>query len=401
MENNDMFRVLFGLILYASFYPAFADISKLSFVVGRGPDDSPQPMLIQTMNRGASWSSPQIPNMPSNGALTSGACNNHMCIAAGADANNTPLIMQTTDHGKNWEKVELNADMVWLSAYAACGKSMCVVVGSNNPGATLVQTKDGGASWSQVSLRGMVQNGTLQAIDCLDDFCVAVGDDGIYQLIIQTNDGGLTWARNDRVGRHPGVLIDVDCNASFCVAAGNKTSWGLTPMLVQTDHARLFWYDKTVDTLDTSGSFTAIKCTKNTCLAAGFSQTEQDLFVANLSKDGSTWLPMPFTEGFDKKGFITDISCQKTHCFIAGMTVDHESLLLDNRHDVWAPVTLPTAAIPGRLAMVSCSDTLCFAAGKLNSEEPLLMQSVHGRPWQSINVPGMPENGLLVGGGCY
>jgi len=370
-----------------------------NFVVGKGIDVSPIPILAQTIDNGASWLSPNIPNMPSHGTLTSGACNDHMCVAVGSETNNTPILMQTIDGGKNWERVELSGEIVWLESYAACGDSVCVAIGTNSPnGNYMVQTNDGGASWAQVSLRRMAFTGLLSAIDCLVDFCVAVGTDGIYQLIIQTNDGGLTWEKNDRVGRHQGSLIDVDCNASSCVAVGNKTSWGVTPILVQTDSERLFWYDKYAEDLNQSGIFSTVKCTQATCIAAGFTDTDSDIFAAEQS--GANWVPMTFVDGFNTQGYITDISCQELQCFLSGMTVDHESLLLSNVGGVWAPVVLPSEVIPGRLAMVHCDESICFSAGRLNTEAPLLIQSINGGPWTKPDILGMPEKGFFLAGGA-
>lgn len=136
-------------------------------------------------------------------------------------------LLETTDGGKSWQTKPQPTPHVLRDIYFVdnqigwllCETNVYELKGKDEPRSYLMQTKDGGANWTRVDIRGVeVDARLLRAVFSRGGRGWAFGEEG---TIFTTRDSGATWARLQSPTRHlllGGTFIDED--RGWLVGAG-------------------------------------------------------------------------------------------------------------------------------------------------------------------------------------
>jgi len=214
---------------------------------GPGYSTAVDNIFMRTDDGGQSWSTTILPGQPaptSGGGLMNSPSNNGMscpstqvCVASAVFSPNSPatsIVWRTDDGGATWIVGSL-PDGLTSAGPLSCPDSLhCWIVaasygkGSNSQ---LLESTDGGASWSVRSPHGLPTTINWGSVSCptVDD-CWLVGQTvGVSSksVVYASSDGGQTWTSvllPTSVGAESAPLkrIDeIDCNAGLtCVVLG-------------------------------------------------------------------------------------------------------------------------------------------------------------------------------------
>jgi hypothetical protein len=206
-------------------YDASAQISQVgsSYIAGKS-------VLFVTMDKGASW---EARDLPTGVTLTTRLeCVTIEACALGAtgpgpSGSDTTQILMTSDGGNSWVSHDLPAGIGSLYALSCPSTGTCSGLASLAPshlGDTLVETHDGGTTWSQYAFPG---DQVETAISCSSGRCLVIGDQtsttpGIAGYGVSWTDGGGSWHSELIKGASLGVSFgqgNLTCpSATFCMA---------------------------------------------------------------------------------------------------------------------------------------------------------------------------------------
>ncbi|HWF16156.1 MAG TPA: sialidase family protein [Acidimicrobiales bacterium] len=289
-------------------YQAFGDAANnLTFV---GGDAFSIALVVGAATVSFPVTIPSPPPSPSvGGHFNAVSCaTTTVCVAVGGTSSGSALIERSTDGGSSFalDTVPTNArEMFGVD----CNSSVhCVTVGAANAssGTGALVSDDGGVTWSLTTTPA----NTLQSVACENDAdCAAVGGGPGQSGAVFSTNGGTTWS-NSVVA--PAPAVNVDCNASMCVAAGENQS-------ISTDGGA-HWTSKLTGNLPLFST----SCTTDgvNCLAVGPSShddpTEQGQ-LARSTDSGSTWSNASANLPATASGTFQAISCwNTTQCMTVG-----------------------------------------------------------------------------------
>lgn len=314
-------------------------VPDASFVMaGQSYEGAQPPILASSINNGQTWSIPTISSLPVNGNFNVTSCSysgtNSPCVAAGRDnAGLVPLLVASTDSGSTWAIKSisgLSSVNVTFEGAGCAGRGVtgiCVVSGRINTTSAplLVQSTDGGATWSQVTTTtpALPATGRIRSSSCTGSgstaLCVAAGvDNGTgAPLLVQTTDGGANWTRiTSTTPALPasGDFFGTSCtgtgSSAICVASG---ATGSAPLLVITVDGGASWTRVTGSPLPVSGYFDyPPSCTGSgssaVCAVVGTASNTPLLVVT--SNGGSTWTRVTAASpALPAGGYIYGSSC--------------------------------------------------------------------------------------------
>jgi len=182
-----------------------------TFCIGVGLTGDPSasngntPLILGTANGGTTWTMQQAG--PGVFYLTTVSCGStSSCVALGISTLGVQISLATTDGGKTWFQTELPAGFEEY-AISCPSATTCFAAGDNalsGPrSAMVIRTTDGGTSWSNMTLPASfaavryVVDGAF--ISCpTTSACYAtfpISSSGAF--VVQTSDGGVTWSGAD------------------------------------------------------------------------------------------------------------------------------------------------------------------------------------------------------------
>jgi hypothetical protein len=209
-------------------------------------------VLLATTNGGATWNAGSYPSGYglSSGGLYAVSCpTTSDCIAAGE--GNGAVILATTDGGATWTAESYPSGYGLSSGYllgVSCPtRSDCLAVGQSAAStAVAIRTTDGGSTWSAETLPSGLGGADLFSVSCTSaTSCVAVGPDNDITtadgnqtaVVVETSNGGSTWSLSSLptgLGLHTnGELLGVSCvpgtvNSCWAVGQGGTAAVILT-----------------------------------------------------------------------------------------------------------------------------------------------------------------------------
>jgi photosystem II stability/assembly factor-like uncharacterized protein len=190
----------------------FFDISctgNLCVAVGRYKAKNSQTdtaLIIQSTDKGMTWNvvKQHYGNFPWTGSFTNVSCSGKTCIAGGqgyTDHKNViPIMIQTVNSASSWEPQHLPNLPNGFIRSTICTKESCIVSGGNYsiPGTTLpfiANKMPLPSSWKVAStLFDSNPAGGIGEVACYLKFCIAASRYNGSPLILQSNDGGTTWS---------------------------------------------------------------------------------------------------------------------------------------------------------------------------------------------------------------
>lgn len=212
---------------------------------------------------GGSWNlysgvTPPDATIPSINAIS---CVGSFCLAMGSQqitvasvTNNYPFMITSND-GIHWSTTDLRSlgPFELASGYSSpigslsCTSGLCVAggvipsTGSGTNQSQLLQTKNSGATWTQVTSLGTLASGSFNAVSCSPLICVAVGSSNAGgQIMGQTVDGGNTWTHLPISLPSTILMQTASCQDSFCFITGFEMGT-LTGIAYQTTDAGKSW----------------------------------------------------------------------------------------------------------------------------------------------------------------
>lgn len=398
-----------------------------------------------------------------NEASCTGENDNTICVAVGfADfSSQYPLLMQSNDAGISFTiqnqitNFTNKGTLLSTNCVGSGNTALCVAGGylgdSKETGKPyLVQSSDGGISWSQVTISGSMNYGLIKKVSCTGNppiaKCIAVGSGNqdnsasSYPLLVQTLDNGNTWSSkliNKLSPLAKGQLYSASCTGvginAMCIAVGDYEPYSsIIPLLIQTSDGGNTWVNTEylfLSPLDLSLKFTDVSCTGGSyhaiCTIAGRIGSEDPLFnpIIYQTKDrGVTWLKTSL-DNFPTNwnGTLHSISCTGNvrHPICASVGVgsfkpnllkgSNFPLIVQNNEDKWSISSITNAASDwNTLYSASCingSNPFCFAVGfalnNNNIPSPILtIKTDAANTWQAITINNMPNEGVLRNGAC-
>ena len=247
-----------------------------------------QAALIST-NAGKSWHG--YATLPTTLTLNALSCvSATVCWAAGTNFQGKPGVAETTDGGQTWTDMSPGSWATatwWPNSIECVSATNCWLMGQDEPqglvAPALLETTDGGATWTQFSNLPAVTsadpNGTYQlnGMSCVSALsCVAVGGldygDG-KSVVIMTADGGASWTLStDPTLGKSNELFSVSClptttGAVHCAAAADALEAAGPVTLISRDGGAT-WGHRQI--FDDTGWLNSISCsTVQDCWAAG------------------------------------------------------------------------------------------------------------------------------------
>ncbi|MGA2654404.1 MAG: hypothetical protein ABSF18_00300 [Gammaproteobacteria bacterium] len=282
-------------------------------------DDAP--LLINSINAGATWYQRSIPNV-SQAELFGGSCNHNLCVVTGTTGNNIPLLTSSTDGGVTWSNIAISfpTGAMFTQGAPSCGNKLCIAGGAiivfnpfpqppNPPIPYLISSASQG-TWTQVNVANSVE-GNFNSFSCSASNCVAVGSKTSGKtLIAYTTDNGNNWNLVDESTLPSGGLNTVSCFDNHCVAGG----YG--PLLLSSQDGGGSW--KQITTASGDGGFPnygdieQTGCTNNICMAGGGDITHSTYLLTSLD-GGKTWKNVSSTigEGLPTDALINTVSISR------------------------------------------------------------------------------------------
>lgn len=214
------------------------------------------------------------------------------CLGAMIDA---PIILKSTDLGHTWARKNISHfpdtiisfSIIKTTCTDATSNGFCLALGkdNNSDNPFLVQSTDGGDTWTYKSINDLLPNGSLNDIGCAKDknveICIAVGSKrGQNELpfIMGTTDKGIKWKERvivDEPNRQ-GILNAVNCSFLIdgitCTAGGKYKEFTKYPLFIQSVDNGNKWTQQQIEgALPTQFQVNSISCTEENdlCIVAG------------------------------------------------------------------------------------------------------------------------------------
>lgn len=188
--------------------------------VGVGSSSQPDAIAVST-DGGTTWTVP----LAFTSALTGVSCpTTTKCVTVGNTSLTTrpDTYYSATPHGV-WTESAPPATVKSLQSVSCSSASDCVAVGQTTTGgAAIIETTDGGVSWSSVSPPSTLASpAILNGVSCVSPTqCEAVGTSAGHGVATATTTG-TAWTRQTVASTpSPYRLSAVSCAATTCVAAG-------------------------------------------------------------------------------------------------------------------------------------------------------------------------------------
>jgi photosystem II stability/assembly factor-like uncharacterized protein len=280
------------------------------------------------------------------------------CFAGGGDENDQGQIIETTNGGASWStlslpygvaETEYNFDIYDIAGIDCLDVNTCFATVGLGSGAVLV-TRDGGATWS---LNVFPNSWYISGISCPDDQTCFIAGDGPNDAgsIYATTNGGTTWVDESASLPHQGgnydTLSSISCPTDLdCFATGDQN------MVATTDGGQTWTFQSIPEP---TGQIYAVTCTgSSSCFAA--STTDSSVSILNTVDGGSQWEQQ---EAFSQPNDYLGISCPTSAvCVSVGPTY------WANTQDggaTWSSGPLPVGTSGS--STVSCpSVTVCIAS---------------------------------------
>ena len=183
-------------------------------------------MLATTRNAGATWKTLTFPSLRELDLVTCPTANDCTAFGTYADGHTGPQYLATTDGGVKWTRHNVSLGLGPFGAIAmSCSTSRdCVVSGPGPEHGEIAFTHNDGMTWRNGDIA--VPDGTIlgdyEAVSCSSSSdCTAVGGS-----VIDTTDGGATWTLRVPFGKtefgtvYEEYLDTVSCPTSkYCMAA--------------------------------------------------------------------------------------------------------------------------------------------------------------------------------------
>jgi Bacterial Ig domain len=337
------------------------------------------------------------------------------CMAAGWTSINAAAVVNTTNGGTNWATDFVAPDGVDDLVAVSCPTStVCTAVGDavggiGNTGSTqnfgsgvVVNTADGGATWTQQTLPAAT--GSLGAISCASvSVCEALGNTSSGgSAIVGTTDGGATWL--DQVvpsgfAAGDGLVCSSDpCGGMSCPSTSDCTAVNGTSV-IGTTNGGTNW---TSESVSSGESLDAVACSSTTrCTAVGSTTTSDpsDPAIVATSDGGATWTAETPPSGFSSpNGFSTSlvsVVCPSTTSCVALGDIVNTSLPIISTSDGGATWTMP-GDIPEsphlyQLNQIACtSSTACMVVGEASvNDGPGVVEATSdgGATWATQSAP--------------
>jgi photosystem II stability/assembly factor-like uncharacterized protein len=255
-------------------------------------------VAITTSDGGASWSAHTIPT--SNTGLLGVSCpsGTSTCVAVGVTPDvGGPLngaIITSNDGGVTWSATNTSFPIGAVGGVSCASSTFCVAVG-----AQILVTNDGGQKWAQQFVNGKV--GVLRTVSCgSSTTCVAIGanpmgtrDSSQSGFGIQSTDGGAKWSA---VSLPAGswAINALSCpDASDCILIGLSVSGSSAPLWTSPDGGST-WSSTSFPATVTAVS--SVDCTSSSsCVYVGI---EGGSPTAGTNSSGSVWSSNPVTAIF-------------------------------------------------------------------------------------------------------
>ena len=228
---------------------------------------------------------------------------------------------------------------------------------------------DGGQTWTTVRAPGgWPDTWQLQSIDCLSaTTCWLAGDDtsnGVTPVLLETTDGGADWTtftnlpgftRYDPNGTYQ--LNAISCTSALeCVAGGGlNLGDGLAQIITTTDGGAT-WTRSTDPMLTGLQMVFALSCLNGAgglprCFAAADANAGAGPVVINSADGGATW---DGTETYDDTGWMYSIACPDTaHCWATGAGTTVGLAGTADGGSTWTVATSSTSNEEGSVACAS------------------------------------------------
>jgi len=285
----------------------------------------------------------------------------------------------TTDAGASWQSYDtLSAALRYPDSVSCPTTSVCWVAGRYPAGAPgldpsdvpgVAESVDGGQTWTTVRAPGgWPDTWQLQSIDCLSaTTCWLAGDDtsnGVTPVLLETTDGGADWTtftnlpgftRYDPNGTYQ--LNAISCTSALaCVAGGGlNLGDGLAQIITTTDGGAT-WTRSTDPMLTGLQMVFALSCLNGagglpTCFAAADANAGAGPVVINSADGGATW---DGTETYDDTGWMYSIACPDTaHCWATGAGTTVGLAGTADGGSTWTVATSSTSNQEGSVACAS------------------------------------------------
>ncbi|MHB1503946.1 MAG: fibronectin type III domain-containing protein [Acidimicrobiales bacterium] len=369
--------------------PAVSALSSVScpvagscFAIGQGggpagpfpPFDDQVSSILSTADNGQSWSA-----QTRGGYLASVSCiSESSCTAVGSS------IVDTSDGGATWSTAKgylLSSSGFYFPGTSGVNAVSCLSAGRCVAAVLdiLGVTSDGGETWSLPAVPPVVTH--ISGVSCpTTSLCTAVGASGDGPAILESGNGGGTWAL---AGKVPGTygLKGISCpTISQCMAVGGLTA-------LSTQDAGGSWQPMQVSLPEPSGVsgesltgaayLTSVSCPVATrCIAVGSTGPTPapagSVALAYAGSIGGTSLqPVPLPAGLSGLGYV---SCAGTAtCVATGTTVSGQAVILasNDAGASWQLVSLPTGVTyAGAVSCVSGADCMAVGSGTAPSASP-------------------------------
>jgi photosystem II stability/assembly factor-like uncharacterized protein len=290
---------------YTLYGVACTDISTCTAVGDNG-------RIVRTTNGGSTWN--PLSRFINDGlTLQRVSCTNvYICTAVGYDSNNNGVTLRSYDEENTWD-VRRPASVQRITDISCTDANTCTAVGVAIAGlAAILRTNNGAAGWivtiPEQDLGGVDQL-VLTGMSCPDpNTCMIAGFFGGYSkeytaVILQTGDGGATWTQQS-LGPSGNRMHGVSCiSASRCIAVGGIYDDGL---IWATADGGVSW---TIQYHNPDGAVLRVSCVETTCVAA------QGAAIVITRDGGTTW-----TQQYTGANTIfNDVSCADSNiCTLVG-----------------------------------------------------------------------------------
>lgn len=176
--------------------------------VAVGQEDATNPTMAISTDGASTWALKNIAGAPATGILRGVSCtgteSSAICATVGQQSGTAPFVAVSTDGANNWaEKTVTSIPAAGILYSASCtgtgATAICVAVGKDttNDRALIVQSVDGGATWTTVTSPVFAAGSVFNATKCTGNdttaVCSAAGGTATATYLASTLDGGTTW----------------------------------------------------------------------------------------------------------------------------------------------------------------------------------------------------------------
>ncbi|MFA6036943.1 MAG: hypothetical protein WC748_02325 [Legionellales bacterium] len=340
------------------------NLDQTCIIGGFQTSGSSPALLITTLNSGNDWAvvgkvldGNQLVDLPAPGRFNGSSCSGDNCIAAGIDlSNDSPLLVSSIDAGASWHKRTITGGPGQAELLgASCNNNLCIVIGTDYTTSSspplLASSSDGGVTWTQITTLADDEPFPAGAQfrqtepSCSDKICITGGsivdDSGgpdskffsVVPFLISSVTVG-TWEQVviDFPEGDLGSFNAFSCSESNCVAVGSNDSTG-TALIFYTQDAGTNWIQVThlgddEDPSSLPGGLDHVSCSNNNCIAG---QEGNDHLLLSSTDGGKTWYQITTATGeggFPSYGGFYATGCSGTICMAAGGNISNPAYLL-------------------------------------------------------------------------